>query len=107
MKNNFTRRLIKERLVDSNDEDLAYALDGVCRKHAEFGFTSVDEMHKSLDDIEEKAFDLGCRTYLQPVDSGDRETLLPTRVMWRCTSAERLSYMPQEKEQRSHMAICT
>ena len=72
MRNNFTKRLVKERLVDSNDKELAYDLDAVCRKHAEVGFNSVDEMRKSLADIAKKAFDLGCETYLQPVDGGTR-----------------------------------
>jgi len=74
MNRTFYKRSIKERLVDSNDKELAYTLDDICRKHAEVGFESVDEMRKSLVDIEKKAFNLGCETYLQPVDGGTRYT---------------------------------
>jgi len=62
----------KNERVYSDDLELAYALDDVCRKQAEFGMDSVSMLRKSLKAIERGANELGCAMYLQITDNGAR-----------------------------------
>lgn len=62
----------KNERIYSDDLELAYALDDVCRKQAEFGMDSVSMLRKSLKAIERGANELGCAMYLQITDNGAR-----------------------------------
>jgi len=62
----------KNERISSDDLELAYALDDVCRKQAEFGMDRVSMLRKSLKAIERGANDLGCSMYLQITDNGAR-----------------------------------
>lgn len=62
----------KNERIYSDDLELAYALDDVCREQAEFGMDSVSMLRKSLKAIERGANELGCEMYLQITDNGAR-----------------------------------
>ena len=78
---------IKERLMDRKNKELGYALDELCRKHAEVGFSSIDELRRALVDIRRGADKLGCRLMIQMVDSGKRYR--PVLVEDFCDNVER------------------
>ena len=64
-----------ERLIGRSDKDLAYSLDNLCKKYAEVGFASIEEMGECLWEIAKGANKLGCYFKLQRVDSGTRYRL--------------------------------
>lgn len=62
----------KNERLESDDEDLGIALDKACKKHAEVGFASINELRQALNEIKRSANKLGCALLIQITDNGAR-----------------------------------